>query len=222
MRGYAAHSLPDLVARHHRHWGSADGRLRGRARHGECAWILHQSPPWALLRSLKLAASRPCRSLRDAFFYGYARAAARERRASTTRGSAALYARAARADARAAGRRAAARAVSHERHPEPPEAPDLREAAVHGVRWAAMVRGTAEVVLMASMILLARLISPAEFGYFAVAIIAQELAIVITAEGIGTALVQRETVDREHLQAGLGSPSSSGSCSWCSRSWRPA
>ena len=56
---------------------------------------------------------------------------------------------------------------------------------------------------MASMILLARLISPAEFGYFAVAIIAQELAIVITAEGIGTALVQRETVDREHLQAGL-------------------
>ncbi|HEX6698041.1 MAG TPA: oligosaccharide flippase family protein [Solirubrobacteraceae bacterium] len=84
-----------------------------------------------------------------------------------------------------------------------PEAPDLREAAVHGVRWAAMVRGTAEVVLMAAMILLARLISPTEFGYFAVAIIAQELAIVITAEGIGTALVQRATVDREHLQAGL-------------------
>ena len=86
---------------------------------------------------------------------------------------------------------------------EPPETPDLREAAVHGVRWAAMVRGAAEVVLMASMILLARLISPTEFGYFAVAIIAQELAIVITAEGIGTALVQRKTVDREHLQAGL-------------------
>ena len=74
---------------------------------------------------------------------------------------------------------------------------------MHGVRWAAMVRGTAEVVLMAAMILLARLISPTEFGYFAVAIIAQELAIVITAEGIGTALVQRATVDREHLQAGL-------------------
>jgi lipopolysaccharide exporter len=86
---------------------------------------------------------------------------------------------------------------------DPSAAPDLRAAAVHGVRWTAMARGTVEVVLMASMILLARLISPAEFGYFAVAIIAQELAIVITAEGIGTALVQRATVDREHLQAGL-------------------
>jgi O-antigen/teichoic acid export membrane protein len=71
------------------------------------------------------------------------------------------------------------------------------------VRWTAMARATVEVVLMAAMILLARLISPTEFGYFAVAIIAQELAIVITAEGIGTALVQRATVDREHLQAGL-------------------
>ena len=86
---------------------------------------------------------------------------------------------------------------------QPPEGPDLGAAAVHGVRWTAMARGTVEVVLMASMILLARLISPAEFGYFAVAIIAQELAIVITAEGIGTALVQRATVGREHLQAGL-------------------
>jgi lipopolysaccharide exporter len=81
--------------------------------------------------------------------------------------------------------------------------PDLREAGVHGLRWTAMARTAVEVVLMASMILLARLISPAEFGHFAVAIIAQELALVITAEGIGTALVQRATVDREHLQAGL-------------------
>ena len=54
----------------------------------------------------------------------------------------------------------------------------LREAAVHGVRWAAMARGTVEVVLMASMVALARLIPPAEFGHFAVAIIVQELAIV--------------------------------------------
>jgi O-antigen/teichoic acid export membrane protein len=86
---------------------------------------------------------------------------------------------------------------------DPPGQPDLRAAAVHGVRWTAMARGTVELVLLASMVLLARLISPAEFGYFAVAIIAQELAIVITSEGVGTALVQRATVDREHLQAGL-------------------
>jgi poly-beta-1,6-N-acetyl-D-glucosamine synthase len=77
MRGYSTHSLPELVARHHRHWGSADGRLRGRARHGECAWVLHQSAPWALLRSLKLARVPPAGLSGAAFAYGYARAAVR-------------------------------------------------------------------------------------------------------------------------------------------------
>jgi len=84
-----------------------------------------------------------------------------------------------------------------------PTGADLREAGLHGLRWTAMARMAVEVVLLASMVLLARIISPAEFGYFAVAIIVQELALVITAEGVGTALVQRATVDREHLQAGL-------------------
>ncbi len=84
-----------------------------------------------------------------------------------------------------------------------PTGADLREAGVQGLRWTAMARMAVEVVLLASMVLLARIISPAEFGYFAVAIIVQELALVITAEGVGTALVQRATVDREHLQAGL-------------------
>ena len=84
-----------------------------------------------------------------------------------------------------------------------PTGADLREAGVHGLRWAAMARVAVEAVLLISMVVLARLISPAEFGYFAVAIIVQELALVITAEGVGTALVQRATVDREHLQAGL-------------------
>jgi PST family polysaccharide transporter len=84
-----------------------------------------------------------------------------------------------------------------------PTGADLREAGLHGLRWTAMARMAVEAVLLVSMVLLARIISPAEFGYFAVAIIVQELALVITAEGVGTALVQRATVDREHLQAGL-------------------
>jgi hypothetical protein len=50
VRGFDTRSLPELVARHHRRWGSADGACAG-ARHGECAWVLHQSLPWALLRS---------------------------------------------------------------------------------------------------------------------------------------------------------------------------
>ncbi len=77
MHGFATRSYPDLLARHHRAWGSADGRLRGCARHGECAWILHYSLPWVSLRSLKVAGSRPWGVSGAAFLYGYLRAAAR-------------------------------------------------------------------------------------------------------------------------------------------------
>ena len=77
MHGYETHSFAELVAKHHRHWGSADGRLRGRARHGECAWIVHYGLAWVLLRSLKLALVPPRGLSGLAFLYGYLAAAAR-------------------------------------------------------------------------------------------------------------------------------------------------
>lgn len=75
MRGYATRSFPSIVARHHRHWGSADGRLRGRARHGRCAYITRYGAGWALLRALKISRARPVGLSGAAFLYGYARAA---------------------------------------------------------------------------------------------------------------------------------------------------
>lgn len=77
MHGFDTRSFADLVARHHRPWGSADGRLRGRARHGECAWILHYGFAWVLLRSLKVARVSPAGASGLAFLYGYLRAAAK-------------------------------------------------------------------------------------------------------------------------------------------------
>src|ERR1700761_3049884 len=59
MQGFPSHSFDGLVARHHRPWGSADGVLRGRARHGECAWILHYGPLWVGLRAVKVGRSSP-------------------------------------------------------------------------------------------------------------------------------------------------------------------
>jgi hypothetical protein len=76
MRGWETRSFDDLVARHNRPWGSADGRLRGRARHGECAWILHYDPFWVTLRSVKVGRSSPPVVSGAAFLYGYVRAAA--------------------------------------------------------------------------------------------------------------------------------------------------
>jgi poly-beta-1,6-N-acetyl-D-glucosamine synthase len=75
MRGYLTRSFPDIVAVHHRPLGSADGTLRGRARHGECAYIAHFGFVWVALRSLKIARSRPFGASGAAFLYSWVRAA---------------------------------------------------------------------------------------------------------------------------------------------------
>jgi poly-beta-1,6-N-acetyl-D-glucosamine synthase len=77
MRGFRTHSFPDLVALHHRPMATADGALRGQARHGECAYIAHYDPLWVTLRSLKVARRPPVGLSGAAFLYGYARAGAR-------------------------------------------------------------------------------------------------------------------------------------------------
>jgi O-antigen/teichoic acid export membrane protein len=59
-----------------------------------------------------------------------------------------------------------------------------------------------ELLNVGSMVALARLVAPADFGRFAVALIVADLG-GISAQGVGVALVQRKTVTREHLQAGL-------------------
>jgi hypothetical protein len=64
---------------HHRPWGTADGALRGRARHGECAYIAHYPLLWVTLRAFKVAARSPRGLSGVAFLYGYLRAAARRR-----------------------------------------------------------------------------------------------------------------------------------------------
>lgn len=75
MRGYETHSSAALVARHHRPHASADGTLRGRRRHGACAYIAHFPFWWVGLRSLKVAASRPYVLSGLAFLAGYVQAA---------------------------------------------------------------------------------------------------------------------------------------------------
>jgi PST family polysaccharide transporter len=76
-------------------------------------------------------------------------------------------------------------------------------AATSGLRWFAMSRISTECLLLAAMVVLARMISPAEFGAFATALIVCQLAISVPAEGIGSAIVQRAEATREHLQAGV-------------------
>jgi poly-beta-1,6-N-acetyl-D-glucosamine synthase len=77
MRGYRTQTFGDLEGRHHRPMASADGQLRGWARFGECAWILHYSAPWVLMRSAKVAAGPPPLLAGAAFVWGYVRSALR-------------------------------------------------------------------------------------------------------------------------------------------------
>jgi poly-beta-1,6-N-acetyl-D-glucosamine synthase len=77
MRGYRTRAFVDLVALHHRPRASADGTLRGRARHGECAYIAHFTLPWVTLRAFKMALARPRGLSGVAFLYGYLRSAVR-------------------------------------------------------------------------------------------------------------------------------------------------
>jgi poly-beta-1,6-N-acetyl-D-glucosamine synthase len=75
MRGFATIRDRELVVLHHRPAGSADGSLRGNARHGRCAYIARYGVLWVLLRSLKIAVRRdPIGLSGAAFLWGYAQA----------------------------------------------------------------------------------------------------------------------------------------------------
>jgi poly-beta-1,6-N-acetyl-D-glucosamine synthase len=78
MREFRTRSFPDLVARHHRPVATASGALRGRARHGRCAWIAHFGLGWVALRGFKVAVRMRPRGLSGiAFVWGYLHAAAK-------------------------------------------------------------------------------------------------------------------------------------------------
>jgi poly-beta-1,6-N-acetyl-D-glucosamine synthase len=75
MHGLRTHSFEEPVAIHRRPSASRDGVLRGRARHGACAYVSHQSLPWVAVRALKVGRARPVGVGGAAFLYGYLQAA---------------------------------------------------------------------------------------------------------------------------------------------------
>ena len=80
---------------------------------------------------------------------------------------------------------------------------ELTAATAAGVKWNTSVRVFTELLLVGSMVVLARLIPPSAFGMVAIAVIVQELAVNVPSEGVGSALVQRRSIDRKHLQGGF-------------------
>lgn len=68
---------------------------------------------------------------------------------------------------------------------------ELREAAISGARWTFSARLSRETVAFVASVLLARLVSPAEFGYAAVALIVVALTAILGTAGCTAPLVQR-------------------------------
>jgi glycosyltransferase involved in cell wall biosynthesis len=58
LQGFETRTLASVVARHHRPWGTANGRVRGRMRYGASAYAIGQPPAWALLRAGKIAVTQ--------------------------------------------------------------------------------------------------------------------------------------------------------------------
>lgn len=77
MRGYRTRSFRDIVARHHRAAGSAQGRIRGYLRLGRCMYLEGYPPAWIIARSVKVAVSSPRVLSGLAYCAGYVGAAAR-------------------------------------------------------------------------------------------------------------------------------------------------
>jgi biofilm PGA synthesis N-glycosyltransferase PgaC len=75
MLGFRTRAFGHIVALHHRPLGSAEGVLRGRARHGRCDYIIHYPLWWVAMRSLKTVGEPPVGLSGIAFLWGYVRAA---------------------------------------------------------------------------------------------------------------------------------------------------
>jgi O-antigen/teichoic acid export membrane protein len=82
-----------------------------------------------------------------------------------------------------------------------PTASELKQSVVSGARWITVARLFAETLLMVTMVVLAHLIPPSEFGKYAIVIFMQELAVGVLG-GFGNAIVQRPTIRRAHLEVG--------------------
>lgn len=103
----------------------------------------------------------------------------------------------------------------------------LKETTIRGLRWLAVTRSVSETSAFVAAVALARLITPAEFGHAAVALIFLPLAGILTFEGFASALVQSETIDEDDRRAAMfmslvgGALLTALAFALCTPVWRP-
>jgi lipopolysaccharide exporter len=78
---------------------------------------------------------------------------------------------------------------------------ELKEATLTGLRWMTMAKVAVEAIAFVTSIVLAHLISPAEFGRASIGLIVATVAMLLTWDGFGAPLVQRKAIERAHMEA---------------------
>lgn len=72
-------------------------------------------------------------------------------------------------------------------------AADVRASAVKAVKWSSLAEIASRTIRPLVSLILARILTPADFGVMGLALMATQLAIMLQGFGLGKALIQRET-----------------------------
>ena len=79
----------------------------------------------------------------------------------------------------------------------------LAERSVVGVLWTASSMGAQAIFQVVALVVLARLLSPNEFGLFAAILIVTGFSSIFSGLGVGPAIVQRGELEERHLRVGF-------------------
>jgi O-antigen/teichoic acid export membrane protein len=80
---------------------------------------------------------------------------------------------------------------------------NLAQRTVVGVLWTGLSKGAEEVLQLVALIVLARLLSPSEFGLFAATMVVIKFSAIFAGIGVAPAIVQRPSLDDRHVRVGF-------------------
>jgi len=79
----------------------------------------------------------------------------------------------------------------------------LAQRSVVGVLWTSVSMGALAIAELVALVVLARLLSPSEFGLYAATLVVIKFSAIFSGLGVGPAIVQRPKLEERHLRVGF-------------------